>query len=160
MNDIKSVLLDTSFCIRLTTQSDEFHKNVVGYYEYFLEKNIDMYLSTIALSEYSLLDNPDILKDMGIFRIINFDYSDAKIAGSYFRYLYKSEGLSQFGARRVVINDLKLFAQVHNREIDAYITKDKKSYSKMAQPLMKDNMIEFEFVDLAIPVNERLGKLF
>jgi len=60
----------------------------------------------------------------------------------------------------VIVNDIKLFAQIHNRKIDAYITKDRKSLVKMIDPLEKTQNLNFEFIDLAIPINEKLGKLF
>ena len=51
MKGISSVLLDSSFCIRLLKLDADFHQNTVDYFEYFLENNIEMYLSTIVVSE-------------------------------------------------------------------------------------------------------------
>ena len=42
MNEIKSILVDNSFCIRLLKKDDEYHNNAVEYFEYFLENNIDL----------------------------------------------------------------------------------------------------------------------
>ena len=36
----RSVLLDTSFFIRLLNDEDKLHKNALGYYRYYLEKDI------------------------------------------------------------------------------------------------------------------------
>jgi len=52
MNDIKNILLDNSFLIRLYKQDDEFHKNVFEYFNYFLNKQIKMYLSTVVVIDY------------------------------------------------------------------------------------------------------------
>lgn len=41
-----AVLLDTSFIIRLLSESDGLHYNAVAYYKYFLEHGIDMKFST------------------------------------------------------------------------------------------------------------------
>lgn len=38
-----SVILDTSFMIRLLSASDKLHPNALGYFRYFLEHNIPMY---------------------------------------------------------------------------------------------------------------------
>ena len=160
MNGIKSVLLDSSFCIRLLKPDADFHENVVNYFEYFLENNIDLYLSTIVVSEYAVGDNPDNLLALNAFRILEFDYLDAKIAGSFFAELKDSEELRALEERKVIINDIKLFAQIHNRKIDAYITKDRKSLGKMIKPLEKSHNLKFVFIDLSVPLNDKLGRLF
>ena len=61
MNGITSILLDCSFCIRLLKRDDEFHQNCVDYFKYFIENTIEMYLSTIVVSEYAVGDNPENL---------------------------------------------------------------------------------------------------
>lgn len=83
MKDLESILLDSSFCIRLLISDADFHQNAVDYYEYFLEHEIEMYLSTIVVSEYAVGDNPDNLLSLNVFRLLEFDYADAKIAGNF-----------------------------------------------------------------------------
>lgn len=160
MKEISSVLLDNSFCIRLLKSDDEFHQNAKDYFEYFLENGIELYLSTIVVSEYAVGDNPDNLLSLNVFRLLEFDYADAKTAGSFFAELKENEELRKSEQRKVIINDIKLFAQIHNRKIDAYITKDRKSLSKMIEPLGETHNLKFEFIDLTIPLNDRLGRLF
>lgn len=53
-----------------------------------------------------------------------------------------------------------MFAQIYNRKIDAYITKDRKSLGKMIEPLEKSYNLKFEFIDLSIPLRDKLGRLF
>lgn len=160
MKELKSVLLDSSFCIRLLKSDADLHQNAVDYFEFFLENDIEMYLSTIVVSEYAVGDNPDNLLSLNVFRLLEFDYADAKFAGGFFAELKENEDLRKSEQRKVIINDIKLFAQIHNRNIDAYITKDRKSLSKMIEPLTKSHNLNFEFIDLAIALNDKLGKLF
>lgn len=160
MNQIKSVLLDSSFCIRLLKADADFHQNTVDYFEYFLENEIEMYLSTIVVSEYAVGDNPDNLLSLNSFRLLEFDYSDAKFAGKFLSTLRELGKFGDFGDRKVVINDIKLFAQIHNRGINAYITKDRKSLNKMVEPLSDNHNLKFEFIDLSVPLNDKLGRLF
>lgn len=160
MNEIESVLLDSSFCIRLMRSDDEFHQNAKVYFEYFLENRIEMYLSTIVVSEYAVGNNPDDLLSLKAFRLLEFDYADAKIAGNFFAVLKGNEELRKSEQRKVIINDIKLFAQIHNRSIDAYITKDRKSLIKMIKPLSDSHNLNFEFIDLSIPLSDKLGRLF
>lgn len=160
MNGIKSVLLDCSFCIRLLKRDDEFHQNCVDYFKYFIENDIEMYLSTIVVSEYSVGDNPENLLSLNAFRLLEFDFSDAKFSGEFLLSLKGLGKFGDFGERKVVINDIKLFAQIHNRNIDAYITKDRKSFKKMIEPLKEAFQLKFEVIDLTTPLNSKLGRLF
>ncbi len=111
MKEIKSVLLDSSFCIRLLKSDADFHQNTVEYFEFFLEKDTDLYLSTIVVSEYAVGDNPDNLLSLNAFRLLEFDYSDAKTAGDFFSELKGNDDLRESEQRKVIINDIKLFAQ-------------------------------------------------
>ena len=70
MNGIKSVLLDCSFCIRLLKRDEEFHENCVEYFRYFTENHIEMYLSTIVVSEYSVGDDAENLLSLNSFRLL------------------------------------------------------------------------------------------
>jgi len=115
MNGIKSVLLDSSFVIRLMKPDDPFHGNVVDYFRHFAERG----MSTIVVSEYAVVDDPDALKGMGVFDIIDFDYADAAMSGAFRSFLKGWESTGEKGARSVVINDIKLLAQASNRKIDA-----------------------------------------
>ncbi len=44
-----SVMLDTSFFIRLLNEEDPLHTNALGYFKYFLENEINLKVSTISL---------------------------------------------------------------------------------------------------------------
>lgn len=160
MNRFESILLDNSFVTRLLKSDDEFHSNVREYLEYFLEQGIVLYLSTIVVGEYAVADNPDNLLELNCFQILEYDYGDAKIAGEFFASLKNDEELRAAEVRNVIINDIKLFAQIKNREIGAFITKDRKSLSKFIEPLKRDKGLSFEFVDLSVPLKDWLGTLF
>lgn len=153
-------MVDTSFCIRLLKKDDEYHQNAVEYFEYFLENRIDIFLSTIVVAEYAVGDDPDNLLTLNTFRLLEFDYQDAKISGYFTNELLKLKPLRDIELRKVVINDVKLFAQIKNRKIDAYITKDRLSLSKMIEHLNQSHLLRFEFIDLAVPLNDKLGRLF
>lgn len=159
MKGIQSILLDNSFVTRLLKKDDEYHETVLEYFRYFLENNIILYLSTIVVSEYAVADDPNNLLALNAFQILEFDYGDAKVSGDYFAFLKDKEEIRTTEDRKVIINDLKLFAQIQNRGIDAFITKDRKALHKMITPL-KEKGLNFEYIDLTIPLKERLGLLF
>ncbi|AJW61542.1 PIN domain-containing protein [Elizabethkingia bruuniana] len=157
---IKTILLDNSFVTRLLKSDDEYHLNVVEYFKYFLENKIILYLSTIVVSEYAVADNPDNLLSLKTFQILEFDYNDAKISGEYYAFLKDNPDLRNSEERKVIINDLKLFAQIKNRNIDAFITKDRSALPKMINPLKENKGLHFEYLDLTIPLRDKLGLLF
>ena len=49
MNDlgIKSIMLDTSFCIRLLDKNDALHQNALDYFKYFLTEKITVHIRRI-----------------------------------------------------------------------------------------------------------------
>ena len=68
-----------------------------------------MYLSTIVVSEYAVGDNPDNLLSLNSFRLVEFNYADAKFAGQFLATLRSLGKFRDFGDRKVIINDIKLF---------------------------------------------------
>ena len=55
---------------------------------------------------------------------------------------------------------VKLLAQIYNRKIDAYITKDRKSFSQIIQPVKQAKGFSLELLDFSIPLNEYKSELF
>lgn len=45
---IVSVMLDTSFCIRLMDANDNLHAHALEYFRFFLQEKITIHLSTIV----------------------------------------------------------------------------------------------------------------
>lgn len=119
-----------------------------------------MYLSTIGVSAYAVGDNPDNLLSLNSFRLLEFDFTDGQFAGQFLATLRSLGRFGDFGERKVVLNDIKLFSQIHNRNIDAFITKDRKSLTKMIAPLSDSHNLNFECIDLSIPLNDTMGGLF
>jgi predicted nucleic acid-binding protein len=156
---MNSILLDTSFCIRLLKRDDAFHKNAVDYFQYFLGHKIEMYLSAIVIAEYSVKDDISNLP-LRTMKIIPFDFIDGKTSGEFHSVLIKNKESIQGIDRLVVKDDCKLIAQIYNRKIDAYITKDKKSFSQIFAPLQAEKGFSIQLLDLAIPLKDFKGELF
>ncbi len=154
-----SILLDTSFCIRLLKKDDFLHKNTVDYFEYFSENKIEMYLSSIVISEYSVKDDINNLP-LRTMKIIPFDFFDGKIAGEFHAILLNKKIQLESMERLVVKDDCKLIAQVVNRKIEAYITKDRKSFTQIINPLKSSKRFSLELLDLEIPLNVYKNELF
>jgi len=44
-----SIMLDTSFCMRLLKKDDEFHQHAFDYFEYFLQNKIELFYQPLSL---------------------------------------------------------------------------------------------------------------
>ncbi len=161
MNDlgIKSIMLDTSFCIRLLDKNDALHQNALGYFKYFLLEKISMHLSAIAVAEYAVGDDPANLP-ISHLQVEAFDFLDAKTAGNFHKEIKGTQENILNYNRRIITNDVKIFAQVSTKKIEAIISKDVNSFKQYLQPLEKANLLQVRFLDLNIPLHQTLGKLF
>ena len=152
-------LLDTSFCIRLGKPSDPFHQNTIDYFQHFIENKIELYLSSIVIAEYSVKDDITNLP-LKTMKIIPFDFFDGKTASEFHSILLNNKAQLHDIERNFVKDDCKLIAQIFNRKLDAYITKDRKSFNQIINPLLQEKNFKLELIDLAIPLNEYKGELF
>jgi len=124
-----SVILDTSFMIRLLSESEVLHPNALGYFKYFLEQDIPMYFSTVSVAEYCVRGDFEDLPFQNI-RILPFNIFHAKEAGRFEAALFqaKARGLIQIPNRLIIPNDSKIFAQgAIEKDIRYFVTADVKS---------------------------------
>jgi predicted nucleic acid-binding protein len=154
-----SILLDTSFCIRLLKSNDPLHQNAKEYFKYFLEQKIEIYLSSIVVAEYSVKDDANNLP-LEFAKIIPFDFFDGKTAGEFHSILINHKDQVANIERNVIKDDCKLIAQIFNRKIQGYITKDKKSFGQIIQPIQITKGFSIELLDLEIPLKDFKGELF
>lgn len=161
MNDlaIKSIMLDTSFCIRLMDNTDALHANSLEYYKFFLEEKISMHISTIAIAEYGIGDDP-INLPLSNLQIEVFDFLDAQTASKFHKEIKGSKDNIAGYNRRIITNDVKIIAQISTKKIDALISKDIKSIKQYIDPLSSASLLSLRFIDLNIPLATARGKLF
>lgn len=153
-----SVILDTSFMIRLLNESDRLHTNAKGYFRYFLENNIPMYFSTISIAEYCVRGDFFDLPFQNI-RVLPFNIFHAKEAGYFADVLFqsKSKGLIDIPDRLIIPNDSKLFAQgAIEQDIKYFITADLKS-KRNIDILRKECHADIEHLDINIPYSSAFG---
>jgi len=84
-------------------------------------------------------------------RIAPFDFNDGKRAGEFHNILRNKKIEGEGITRQAIKDDCKILAQIANRNIDAYISKDKSSFSKIFSPIMKQIGLNIELIDLTIP---------
>lgn len=156
---IESVMLDTSFCIRLMDANDNLHSNALEYFKFFLQEKIIIHLSTIVVAEYSVGDDPQNLP-LDNLQIETFDFRDAATAGIFHKELMGNRTNVAGYNRRIIANDVKILAQIKTREIQAIISKDVESLASYVNPLKNSNLLNVRFIDMNKRLNEQLGELF
>lgn len=145
----ESVLLDTSFFIRLLNAEDPYHQSAVDYYKYFMEKGITMKISTIAVAEFCVKGS---LTDLPVRNLmfVPFNMNHAVKAGELMAIVYdeRQKRGSQITPRSVVPNDTKMFAQADViNDIKYFCTAD--SEAAKVHEIMKSRIhVNFQFIDI------------
>jgi predicted nucleic acid-binding protein len=155
-----SVLLDTSFFIRLLNDEDPLHANALGYFKYFLENDITLKISTISIAEYCVLGNMEDLplKNM---QIVPFNLKDAQKTGEFAKIIFTENKISidKLTPRAIIPNDSKLFAQSDlDKTIAYFVTSDIRSKNTLS--MLKNGVNpKFEIISIDVPYTEAFGIL-
>ena len=155
-----SVLLDTSFFIRLLNDEDPLHKNAVGYFKYFLENDIILKVSTISIAEYCVLSNLEDLPLKNI-QIVPFNLKEAEETGQFANIIFTENKVSEekLRPRAIIPNDSKLFAQADlDKSVTYFVTSDTRSKSTLAL-LKKVTNTKFDIISIDVPFTETFGIL-
>lgn len=155
---LNAVLLDTSFFLRLLNSEDPLCNNAEQYFKYFLDKEIEMWISTISIAEYCVHGKLNELPLKHI-RVLPFNIDHSQKAGELAAILFSKRKEGEAIERLLIQNDVKLFAQCEVlKEIGAYITSDSRS-KKLYDILKSKATIGFDFIDIVIPHTESFGIL-
>lgn len=155
-----SVLLDTSFFVRLLNNEDVLHNNAKGYYQYFLENEIILKVSTISIAEYCVRGKIDELPLRNI-QIIPFNLDQAKRTGEFAEAIFEENKIDRekLSPRAIIPNDSKLFAQADlDKTITYFVTSDSRSKGTFLA-LKKRKNPKFEIIDISRPYHETFGIL-
>lgn len=155
-----SVLLDTSFFIRLLNDEDPLHLNAVGYFKYFLDNEITLKVSTITVAEYCVLGKIEDLPLKNI-QIIPFNLKDAQKTGEFAKIIFEENkiNIEKLSPRAIIPNDSKLFAQCDvDNSIIHFVTSDLRSKSTLTL-LKKGTNPKFEIISIEAPFSETFGIL-
>ncbi len=156
----KSVLLDTSFFLRLFDTSSPLHENAKAYYKYFLEHDITLKISTIAIAEFCVKGEATDLP-LRNMQIIPFNFDHAQQAGKFFQIIWKQkkERGMVITPRCVVPNDTKMFAQADiDTTVESFVSADSEAF-KIYTLLEHELHPRFNFIDINTPCNITYGEL-
>lgn len=141
----RSVLIDTSFLITLFDDSRANHTVAKQYYQFFINNQIDMYISAIVASEYEQKASIDEIFETGNFISLPFNFDDGKVAGNFASSLNGSrDGTSRDAAK----DDVKLLAQASNNELDFVATDDASTLASYCRRLNKTGRLNTTVITL------------
>lgn len=155
---LKSVLLDTSYFIRLLDKKDPLHLNARAYFKYFTEQDFIISISTIAIAEYCVGGSIDDLPLKNL-QIIPFNLEHAKSTGFLAKLVFQHKNQLLLPQRNIIPNDTKLFAQAHiEKHVVYYLSADAESF-KIYNFLKQQTGLQFAFINLNIPYTETFSLL-
>lgn len=154
----EGVFCDTSFFIRLLDKTDNLHQNAKGYYKYLAEEEHTLFISTIAIAEYCVGGEVDELPLRNL-RVVPFNFDHGKRAGEFGREVFSQKESLELPDRKIIPNDIKLFAQADlTPRVKYFLSADRES--KKIFSLLQDRFqVNLEFIDLTTPYNETFGVL-
>lgn len=152
-------MLDTSFLIRLLKGDDPLHESAVEYYQYLLEKEYVLFVSTIALAEYCVKGKLDEIPFDNL-RVVPFNLDHSSAAGEFAASLYAAREKGEYSPeqRLIIPNDTKIFAQAAAVNAVYLVTADTKSGKAMAR-LSEHNHFYVRHLDIHKRVSEAFGML-
>ncbi len=137
-NKKMTVLVDTSFLITLYDKTRPNNPTAFKYLNYFLDNLIDMYLSTIVISEYQQMQPIVDIINSGNYIPISYNYEDA-IKTAEIAYNISGE---KRGSRAEFKDDLKLMGQAEFNNITFIITDDETTLAKYCERLSGAKMFK------------------
>lgn len=156
----RSVLLDTSFFIRLLNDEDPLHKNAKGYLRYFLENEIILKVSTVTIAEYCVIGMLEELP-LKYLQIVPFNLDHAKRTGEFAKVIFTENKIAKekLKPRAIIPNDSKLFAQADlDKSITHFVTSDARSKNTLT--CLKNSINpNFDIIEISTPYNETYGVL-
>lgn len=155
-----SVLLDTSFFIRLLNDEDPLHKNARDYYKYFMDHGIEVHISTISIAEYCVKGDIHELPLRNV-QIVPFNLNHAKQAGKFAEAIFTQKNITgeELNPRAIIPNDSKLFAQADcDASTTYFVTSDKRSLKTYSLLSVRINP-RFQILDISTPYHEAFGLL-
>jgi len=137
------VLIDTSFLITLAGKGRKHHNAARKYWQYFLENQIPVFLSTIVVSEFCIKQEipPDLLR---CCVVLPFNWDDAQRAAKLDWKLLRPEG----GERVALKDDVKIIAQAAGADVAYVITEDTESFFRYCKTLKERGEVQFSPIKL------------
>jgi predicted nucleic acid-binding protein len=153
------ISLDTSFLIRLLTNQFTLHDNALVWYDELLERGHVLVVPVDVIGEYVVGGNKDDLPFRD-FRLLPYNLEEALLAGKCAKLLFerRRQGEITVSQRKVIPNDVKIFASAQVAGANAMLTADEES--KTIHAALRDaGLISFDWWYAGNPLGDYIGEL-
>jgi predicted nucleic acid-binding protein len=153
------ISLDTSFVIRLLTKQFPLHDNAVEWYDELLERGHVLVVPVDVIGEYVVGGSKDDLPFRD-FRLLPYNLEEALLAGKCAKHLFdkRRQGELTVSQRKVIPNDVKIFATAQVAGANAILTADEESKTIHAA-LREAELISFDWWYVGNPIGDYIGEL-
>lgn len=141
---MSAILVDTSFLISLADPTRKHHDTAVAYFREALRRDVPLYLSAIAISEFVVKQSVTDLP-LRNFVVLPFNIDHAMTTGLLMRGLRRDVG----DDRSAVKDDLKLIAQSICESITHILTEDAQTMVKYVRRLSDEGQCSLKTILLA-----------
>lgn len=151
-------LLDTSFFIRLLNEGDPLQEQARAYLKHFINEGVELYISTIAISEFCVRGSLEILP-LDYVRVLPFNLHHGEASGKLYDQVQKLRDTRQpLGIQcNVVTKDCKMFAQANAEHFDYFVSSDSKAGTLLSRI---GESIHFRFIDISNSIQSEMGILY
>lgn len=154
----QQIALDSSYLVQLLDPRQPQHNAAIDYLRYFLDEGRQLYCSTLALAELNARFNLSSLPLFKSFRLLPFNYDDARQAAFLHAEYCRLTGHNELP----LTTDFMILAQVVTHQMDAFLL-DERGMAPGLLPVLFNTKPPFRVLDLATPYEAAFGltgKLF
>lgn len=141
---MSAILVDTSFLISLADPTRKHHDTAVAYFREALRRDVPLYLSAIAISEFVVKQSVTDLP-LRNFVVLPFNIDHAMTTGLLMRGLRRDVG----DDRSAVKDDMKLIAQSICESLTHILTEDAQTMVKYVRRLSDEGQCSLKTILLA-----------
>lgn len=143
----QKVIVDTGFLISLGLEKRDNHLAAKAYWKHFKETGMLVYLSTIVVAEFEIVDPIDDEIRLSCIPV-NFNWPDARLAAKFERFRDRAKEKEEKASRVAVRDDIKIIAQAANLEVDYVITDDHDTFERYYTRLRDESLVNFKILVL------------
>ena len=146
----RKVLVDTSYLINLYDSTKPKHRAAKKYFRYFLDKSIQMYLSTIVIAEFHQGQSIADLIRTGNYIVLPFNVGDATKSADAAHGLGGQNRIARAGETTAKHkDDIKIIGQAESQGMDFLITDDRATLSRYAKVLKTLGAFQPKIIELS-----------
>lgn len=129
------IMWDTSALISLFDDGRPSHDVAKKCYGRFVEADDCQFVSTIALAEFALRNDPRFILKNRYFQVQDFNVNHALKSAEFKRLTLEPRVRDDINKRDVIVNDTQIIGQAHVEQVDYILTEDKRTFKRTVDAL-------------------------